>query len=66
VYFGREIEDRMVLTLPEPEFSGLQQLFVAEALVGSEHRRIAVSKGLGDALAHHANAVDRVDQRLRW
>src|SRR5258708_36941638 len=63
---GRKVDDLHARRIPIK--IGLAQahgLAVAAGLVVVEHGREALLELLGDALAHDADAIDRVDQGLR-
>ncbi len=62
---SREVEDPLIGAGPQPQFAGFELACVADALVGSKHRRVAILERLGDTLAHHADAIDSVDESLR-
>ena len=58
---GREIEDPLVRSLPQPELANLEALFFAKFPIRREHVEIPCLEGGREALSHHANCVHCID-----
>src|SRR6185369_1425235 len=49
---------------PQPEFARLKPVLVADPLVSGKHGWLALLESMRETLAHNADAVHGVDQRL--
>ncbi|MNI77614.1 hypothetical protein D3C73_1339190 [compost metagenome] len=64
VEFGGEVEYPIRRASPQPKLAGLEQVLLANPLVGGKHLRLAILERLRQTFAHHPDTVDGVDQRL--
>jgi hypothetical protein len=64
--FGREVDDLEARGIPiKIGFAEPHRIAMRAGLVVLEHRWVTLLELFGDALAHYADAIDRVDQGLR-